>query len=469
MEEFDLTEFDFIPASPPQGPIKQAAKAAAGSAIGLPGSLLELGRLQTSQALPGEQAQYQRESELLEKIQQGYKPSFLELLTLSDDDILPRYHSLPTPERIEKALGQAEGEEASPLAQRVGRGIGAGLVGGGLPGALRFGGAGAIGHAVEKATGSPLAGLGAELFTGISPDLLRGFAKKVVPPASLKAVADQAKKVGLTDEQTTALLKSKDFQKAVGKWVRRGKKAEELGEGSLKTLGKAYKTLKNSAGAQKSLPTAATRDLVSSIRETMGSVGRNVNLPTKTKRALEYLNDSLFNMEVNGATGEELMNWFQSLNQEINWKTIKESDRILASVKKPIIGALDQISPRLGEEFSFINNLYARGKNLAKALEPGALDTLADLGEMAELVKGIATLSLKDIKAYAGAKLFRRGAQSILSSPRLYGIQRKIIKALNEGKGQQALNLARRVEEELRPEAEEGFSLEDFDFVPIES
>lgn len=368
--------------------------------------------------------------------------------------VLPTAADLPGTLEIEEAFGG----EGPPLAKRIGRGLGAGAafgaVGGpaaALRGAARFGAAGLAGQAVEDMSGSKVAGILTELTAGVAPDVIRGILSGKVASRDLAKLQKRAEEIGLSKEQTSALLHSSKTKKILSKFIKRGPKSEKLGIGSRKIVGEAYDALKASDVAKRVMGGAATDELMSEVARSMAKVNANIQVPASTKKAMDYLQRSINSLAENGATGEELINWYQTLGQEINWNTVKQSDQLLSSIRSPIKKALTEISPQLGEDFALTNDLYSRSTQLAKLLKPTTFSAIADLGEYGELIRGVLTLSPKDLLVAGGTMATRRAAGAALTSKRLLDVQKKIIRALNEGKLEQALNLSRKIAESIDP------------------
>src|SRR5271170_1266590 len=117
--------------------VKQGAQGFGIGVLGTYGDILDFLGLQTQGPLPGEKAKYDREFNVLDKIEKGERPSIGELMELSsEEEIAPRSFRLPTTKNIEE-VGSKIGLVSEPktaagrYARRIGRlGGGAASLGG---------------------------------------------------------------------------------------------------------------------------------------------------------------------------------------------------------------------------------------------------------------------------------------------------------------------------------------------------
>jgi len=216
---------------------KQAVQGLGVGAIGTYGDILDLLGVQAKEILPGEKAKYSREFDILEKMEQGNKPSFGELMELSgDDDIVPRYSRLPSSQEAEQ-LGSDLGliSEPKTAAGRYGRrigklgGAGAALGGGGIVAPIV---AGIAGQTLEELGAPPWAQAAAEIIA-----TLKYAPKSNVPVTSkskeVEKVVQDLRKAGFSEQDITLAknsLEQRNILKKISKPTDKSKRAFQHAE-----------------------------------------------------------------------------------------------------------------------------------------------------------------------------------------------------------------------------------------------
>src|SRR4029077_15422683 len=161
-------DFGFVPFYPSentekkesfvQDMIEQIITKGISGVTGSYGNILEATGLQPQDQVqtPAQQERSSREFEILEKMRNGEKPTFSELLALSEDEY-PDIARLPTSKQVQKGIESVTGigEGKTPAGRIAGRGaefIGEGLAipGGGLKALSTLGGAGAAGQSARE-------------------------------------------------------------------------------------------------------------------------------------------------------------------------------------------------------------------------------------------------------------------------------------------------------------------------------
>ena len=183
---------------------KQGAQGFGIGLLGTYGDVLDLLGLQATDVLPGEKAKIGRDFDILEKMNQGEKPSFGELMELSDEDVIPRYSRLASSRQVEehgKQLGLVS--EPKTAAGRYGRRMGR-LGGGGVA----FGGGGIIAPIVAGAAGQTLEELGAPPWAQAAAEIIAAlkFGPKTNVPVTSKTkevekVLKDLRKAGYSEKE----------------------------------------------------------------------------------------------------------------------------------------------------------------------------------------------------------------------------------------------------------------------------
>lgn len=445
---------------------KQAAIGGAKGLLGTPGDLLDLLGAQSTEMLPGEKAHYDVQFEILEKMQQpGYKPSLAELSYLTDDDIAPRYSRLPSSEDVQEFIEKLEIDTepqtpAGRYAGRVGEALGGGLSLGAAPGALAALGGGALaGQAIEDITGSPTAGTIAELLTSIGPAALA----KRIAPGSKRAMelVKAGRRMGLSEKELAPLIQKERKLAVLGKVARKGTKTQKLFSQIERKLGDSYETVKKAASGLPPLSLSQNEKLLKGFGKINKDLRTTLKAAPDKESAIKFVESAMENVRNKGAHPDELIAFWQDINQAVNWNAIKGGKKSLAALKKPISEVLKKTSPKLFEEFEQTNRLYSRFKKVSKALRPDMIDRWLNKGEMGMLAFGIATGNPWILKKIGGEAAARLLARELLINPRLQTISNKMLQAVRKNQPAVASQLIRQSKKILEKEHPE----EDWDFI----
>lgn len=76
----------------------------------------------------------------------------------------------------------------------------------------------------------------------------------------------------------------------------------------------------------------------------------------------------VFQLMNRGTNPNEIIEFWQNINEAVNWKSTKCGKKSLAALKKPLAEALQDISPNLYKQFEDTNKLYSRFKKVSKSL-----------------------------------------------------------------------------------------------------
>jgi len=436
---------------------KQSLLGGAKGLFGSYGSLLDLARLQAKEQLPGEKVKRSEEEQVLERLQQpGAKPSYADILSLSDDEIIPRYSRLPASQDIEQ-LAQMLGIQTEPetkagrFASRAGEAIGSGASFGAGPGALAaFGLGGLAGQAVEEATDSPLAGALTELGVSLSPAAL---SKKLAPLGQKsKRIVEAGRKAGLQEKEISPLITEGIKKTLARKLGSKGSKVQKrLGQIENK-LGDSYQFIREEASNLPRLNLEENKKLLTDFGKINKNLKTTIKAAPEREAASKFVESAMENIRNKGATPEELIGFWHDINNAVNWNAVSGGKKSLAALKQPILEALKKSSPRLAKDFEDTNLLYSRFKNISKSLKPSTVDDWIAKGEIGGLLLGMATLNPVKIKLALGSMATRKLARELAINPRLQTISGKMLNAIKNNKIKSANQLLRQSKKILEKE-----------------
>lgn len=378
---------------------KQSAQGFGIGALGTYGDILDLFGLQPKQTLPGEKAQYNRESDILQREQEGKRPSFGELMELGgDEDILPRYSKLPSSQEVE-SLGKKTGLVSEPktaagqYARRIGKlgGGGASLGGGGILAPIV---AGAAGQTLEEAGAPPWMQAAAEIIAGLK------FAPKTtsVPITSkskeVEKVIGDLRKVGYSEKDITLAKSALEDRKILKKFASLTPKAENAIQQGVKNSEALFKeqVKKGLPGyAEGGLPYlekqasnlyAAMEELAANVPvKNVEPVKKAINnaisylekypLLDEQKKFIDFMKDGLNKVD-KADTAEFFTGFYRNLGKAGNWGDPKQKEHLLGIVKQGIKDSFSQSGPeaaKFGKYFEATNEGWKKWLNARDFME----------------------------------------------------------------------------------------------------
>lgn len=361
--------------------------------LGTYGDVLDLLGLQSPGTLPGEDAQYSLQHDILTKMQQpGYVPSFSEIYALSDDDdIAPRFSRLPNSQDVEN-LGKELGLVSEPktAAGRYGRRIGK-LGGGGVA----FGGGGIAAPIVAGAAGQTLEEMGAPPWAQAAAEIiasLRLAPKTNVPVTSkskeVEKVLADLRKAGYSEKDLTLAKSALEERKILKKYasltpeaensiIKGVKNSEELlkeqikkglpgyAEGGLPYLEKqasnVYQSMEELAA---SVPIKNTAPVRKSIEDSIAYLEK-YPLLDEQKKFIEFMKDGLTKLD-KADTAEFFTGFYRNLGKAGNWGDPKQKEHLLGLVKQGIKDTFKESGPeaaKFGKYFDATNEAWKKWLN----------------------------------------------------------------------------------------------------------
>lgn len=386
--------------------LKQGAQGFGIGAMGTYGDILDLFGLQSKEILPGEQAAYGVESQILNKMNEpGYKPSFSDFYALSgDDDIAPRFSRLPSSQDVEQ-LGTELGLISEPktaagrYARRMGKlgGGGAAFGGGGLLAPII---AGAAGQTLEELNAPPWMQAAAEIIA-----TLKYAPKSSVPITSkskeVKEVINDLRKAGYSEKDITLAKNALEERKILKKYatltpeaensIQQGvKNSEDLfkqqikkglpgyAEGGIPYLEKQASNLYGSMEElASSVPVKNTEPVRKSIQNAVDYLEK-YPLLDEQKKFIEFMKDGLNKLEgtknagklaksgEGGLTAEFLTGFYRNLGKAGNWGDPKQKEHLLGMVKQGIKDSFSQSgteAAQFGKVFEATNEGWKKWLN----------------------------------------------------------------------------------------------------------
>jgi hypothetical protein len=372
--------------------LKQGAQGFGIGALGTYGDILDLLGLQSKEILPGEKAKYGREFDILQKMEEGHRPSAGELMELSgDDDIAPRFSRLPSSQDVEgfgKQLGIVSEPKtaAGRYARRIGR-IGGGGASLGASGIVAPIAAGIAGQTLEEAGAPPWAQAAAEIIAGLK------FSPKTNVPVTSKSkevekIIGDLRKAGYSEKDITLAKSALEERKILKKFASLTPKAENAIQEGVKNSEELFRQQ-----VKKGLPGYAEGGLpylekqASNVYQAMEELASSVPIKNKEpvrkavndaiaylekyplldeqKKFIEFMKDGLSKLD-KADTAEFFTGFYRNLGKAGNWGNPTQKEHLLGMVKEGIKKTFAESGPeaaKFGKYFDKTNEAWKHWLN----------------------------------------------------------------------------------------------------------
>lgn len=430
-------------------------------------------QLKEGQQLPGQEARNKIQFDILEKMNRGEAPTFGELMLLSDDDdLLPSSARLPTSKELQGHIESATeiGEGKTPAGRIAGQGasfVGEGLAypGGGLKTLATLGGAGIAGQSIREAGGPEALASGVEIGGSIIPSMISG---KVNPSGITKAgkeavdIAKAGRHIGLSEKQIAPLIQSEGKAAVLSKVARKGTRTKKLFSSIKESLGDSYKNIKDSVANYGNVNATNRQILIDKFTAIKTDLQKTLKASPDKEAAINFIGEAIDKVSKNGATPEELINFWQDINKSVKWNSIQGGKKSLTQLKEPILEVLTNVSPAAAKDFELTNQLYSKYAQISKKLKPDLVDAFVNKGELIAGASGALALAtgnpflLGSVLTESAARILGR---EMLINPYFQNIANKLVTNFNSASVKGVTDLTKQAQDYLaRKHPEEDWS-----------
>lgn len=304
-----------------------------------------------------------------------------------------------------------------------------------------------VGGGVEELTGSPGAGLAAEIGTTLGGSFLKKgakYAKEFLPKAK------SLEEAGFSPS-SVALLHSAESGKAekIAHKVSKNRRLKDALHTLEDETSDAFNELEKRADKGPIPPRAAGTRLAQSIEGLITDLKRTVKPSKVKKESIEYLESSLKNLYKNGINKFEAIRWYRDLGQEINWKRLTGKRGAI-----PTFGFIKDYlrtsDPKLAKRFELLNDVYTQKARLLDDLAPKSYKSFLDKAKVEDvakaLTKGDVGFFRKIVTAFGSGKLNTLR----LTSPKLQNLAERLGDAVQSGNFQVAQKLIKKMKRDYQ-------------------
>lgn len=281
----------------------------------------------------------------------------------------------------------------------------------------------------------------AEITAYIGPDIT----KKLLEKGSNAQLIQEARKLGISDNQLAPLLNSEFKQKWLTKLSPKRGTTQKALSSTKEQLQSSYKAIQKSETSTLPISKQAEEGLSKGIFTAFEE------MPAEVRGLVEKDFIDLLNKPI---TGESLMNFYADVNHNLG-----PSSKQLSLLKKPVKEAIQSISPQLGKDFNLINDLYSKYYTISSRLKPDLVSDLISAGEALGLGTSIVLGHYPSLLTILTEKSAKKLAQQMLINPRFQQIGSKFVDALNQNKFTVAKKLMDSLGLELKKDFPEVYDL----------
>lgn len=456
-EEKKSNEFGFFDTA--KDVVQQTARKGVSGVLGAYGNILDSLGLQAKEGetLPGQQARNISDFATLEKMNRGEQPSLADLMLFLDSDTNPEFNRFPNSKQVEEGIQSATGlgEGKTPLGRIAGNAagfVGEGIsTGGGAKALAGLGASGVAGQSIREAGGPEWAATATEILGPIAPTVI----SKTLAPLSKsgKDIVNAGRKIGLSESNIAPLLQSEGKTALVGTLSRKGTRTKKVFANLKESLGDSYGNIKSRVSNLGSVNYANQQILETKFRNIRNDMAKTLKASPDKEAAINFIDDAIAKISKNGATPEELINFWQDINKSVKWNSIQGGKKSLTKLKEPILEVLNNVTPDVAKDFEMTNQLYTKYAQIAKKLKPDLVDAFINKGELASGVPSALALAWgnpQPFVALGGEVAGRILAREMLINPYFQTIAGKLVHNFNAGSVKAIQGTVKQVQEYMQ-------------------
>jgi len=286
-----------------------------------------------------------------------------------------------------------------------------------------------------------------------------GGKAKALDRKKLQGLYQAGKRLGLTEKQLAPLFHGKITQGILGKIAGQGKDAAKQLELTQNALGSVYDTIKSKG--TRSIPSNVADTLETRLQDFRSSLEKTLSASPERQAIINFLQKAEDKLAVSGATGEELINFYQDINKTINWRSLHGGKRQMAKAKNFVEEALQKTDPSLAKDFKTANKLWEKSAGVINSLGhkkfKDFINYSAAAGIAGALVTGNVDYAGKVALSLAGKQALAKVASKLLTDPKWMNLHGKLLQAIKNNSPKAAQTVIQTLKNRVREEMPEEF------------
>lgn len=276
-------------------------------------------------------------------------------------------------------------------------------------------------------------GVAAASFLGNKPQTALQTAVESNP--EMRRRYNYGRSLGLTEEEMTPLLQPHKKQALLEPLTKESRRGQEAFNKSREALGRNYRRL-HAEGAKISVPQQATNKLFNRLQEFNSEITSPHLLGPDSQAVATRVQQGIESIANNPGNVDQLISTYRELNSIPNWNTMTDGRRRLSQMRDMFMDAIKESNPRIGKELEMTNSLYQNLMNNAQALSVNTRPVIHNGMNINPILFGLGfggieggIQATKGVLAHMG---LNRIATELLVNPRLQGLHRNILRAINQ-------------------------------------
>jgi len=289
---------------------------------------------------------------------------------------------------------------------------------------------------------------------------------KAIDPRTASKLYKAGKSLGLSAKELTPLIQGEVKTSVLGKFAKKTKalkKTLDMTEGKLSDI---YTGIKESASKFPKIPGKDTSNLIDKFQDIKFGLQKTLQPSPDKKAAIGFIDAAIEKANNFGTSPEELINFYQDINNAVNWNAIKGGRKVLSNLKSPIIETLESTNPKIAKDFVGANALWSKLKGFEKQIGIPKIEKYIDYGEAPALLASLAFGNYGKAATTASAIAFRRVATKLLSDPKWQNIHARILSSIKNQTPAQATKLLQILKNRIKtemPKEYEGIDWSEFE------
>ena len=245
-----------------------------------------------------------------------------------------------------------------------------------------------------------------------------------------KILYETGKKAGLSDELLTPLMQSEKKLGVLGRVAKPTQELEKKFSNIWEGLGKYYESLKSNPKSLEPLSQGAIEDLSKGFGNVVNELEQTVKAAPDKASAINYIKDSIEELNSKPITGKSLINFWQDINQSVDWSKIKGGKKSIAALKEPILNELYGIHPELAKQFQATNKLYQKAIDFEDKVGLKNLEAFVEIGQVGKFLDSLIHFNLGSAAGTLGGEVGRKVATKMLTDPNWQNIRSTTARAI---------------------------------------
>ena len=235
---------------------------------------------------------------------------------------------------------------------------------------------------------------------------------KVKDPRALKSLYQAGKRLGLSEKDLAPLFLKEWNQKILGKLASKSSEAAKELQSSKAAIGSLYEPLKERGANLGPLKPWISKTFGSQLQSFRKGLEKTLSASPEKQSMIGFVEKAEKKLSDPNVTPEHLINFYQDINNAVNWKAIDGGKKVLSEVKDYVKGALFHSDPSLMKDFNRVNELHTKVQSVIRSMGRKKVDSFIEYAPYSAAAYSLLT---GDLEGAAKKAIFIGGAKKAAS------------------------------------------------------